>query len=562
VTQNQSTDQPTGQQAMTRIVLLAALAASLLAFGLYLLTLHPGVGPSLDSMELQIAALVRGVIHPPGSPQYLMLGSAAMSVLPGPNPAYRLNLLSAIFAAAAVGITFLLTYRLTRGLVVSLFASLLLALSPRLWYQASIAELYALNAFYISLVLYLLVTWHQTRQPAAYWAATAVYAFSFGNHLTMILLLPVFLYTVESTDRSMLIRLRNLAITIGIVLLAAAQYLYIPIRAAASPPFCNYCPTGGGLRVLLDYLTGGPFKSQMFALSPREILERIPEAIGLIGRQFMPWGAALLIVGIWELFQKHVEYAWMFVLGMVAELVFVLAYAIPDWHDFLTPVYVIATPLIGYGTLRLVEKIHPEIETLLLKRHPQTMNFAIVGMVMLMGAVLLTSFYAYLPAVDQSEDTGYMVNSRALLEQAEPGAWVLMPHPNSPAFYYSWAVRYTSLAENLPLDLSLIAAPEVDPPPGPEPTYIPWSAAEDALILDAMREGDQQVFVLDWADDRFEGWGLLPVCVPDTDTIAGYEVAAVMEDGHPTPLVDPARWAAIESYVVFDGSEPFVCPAE
>ncbi len=552
---------------MTRIVLLAALAASLLALGLYLLTLHPGVGPSLDSMELQIAALVRGVIHPPGSPQYLMLGRAAMSVLPGPNPAYRLNLLSALFAAAAVGVTFLLTYRLTRGLVVSLFASLLLTLSPRLWYQASIAELYSLNALYVSLVLYLLVTWHQTRHPAAYWAATAVYAFSFGNHLTMILLLPVFLYAVESTDRSMLICPRNLAITIGIVLVAAAQYLYIPIRAAASPPFCNYCPTTSGTfvengRAILDYLTGGPFKSQMFALSLRDILERIPEAIGLIGRQFMPWGAALLIVGIWELFQKHVEYAWMLVLGMVAELVFVLAYAIPDWHDFLTPVYVIATPLVGYGTLRLVEKIRPEIETFLLKRRPQTMNLAVVGMVVLIGAVLFTSFYAYLPAVDQSDDTGYMVDSRALLDQAEPGAWVLMPHPNSPAFYYSWAVRYTSLAENLPPDLSLVAAPEVDPPPGPEPTYIPWSAAADALTIDALKNGDQQIFVLDWADDRFEGWGLLPICVPDTDSIAGYEVAAVMEDGHPTPLVDLARWAAIESHVVFDGSEPFECPAE
>ncbi|MBN1119983.1 MAG: DUF2723 domain-containing protein [Anaerolineae bacterium] len=562
MTKTQSTEQP----VITRIVLLAALAASLLALGLYLLTLHPGVGPSLDSMELQIAALVRGVIHPPGSPQYLMLGSAAMSVLPGPNPAYRLNLLSAIFAATAVGVTFLLTYRLTHGMAVSLFASLLLALSPRLWYQASIAELYSLNALYVSLVLYLLVTWHQTRQPAAYWAATTVYAFSFGNHLTMLLLLPVFLYTVESTDRAILTRPRNLAITTGIVLVAAAQYLYIPLRAAAVSPFCNYCPNTSGTfiengRALLDYLTGGPFKSQMFALSLREILERIPEAIGLIGRQFMPWGAALLVVGIWELFQKQVEYAWMLVLGMVAEIMFVLAYAIPDWHDFLTPVYVIATPLIGYGTLQLVEKIHPEIETLF-KSRPSTRNLTVVGMVVLMAAALLTSFYAYFPAVDQSEDTGYMVNSRALLEQAEPGAWVLMPHPNSPAFYYSWAVRYTSLAENLPPDLSLVAAPEVDPPPGPEPTYIPWSAAEDALILDAMREGDQQVFVLDWADDRFEDWGLLPVCVPDTDAIAGYEVAAVMEDGHPTPLVDSTRWAAIESTVVFDGSEPFVCPAE
>src|SRR5690606_39281180 len=71
------------------LVLVAAIAVALLALGFYLRTLHPGVGPSLDSMELQIAAKVGGVIHPPGSPPYLMPGKLVMHASLGSIAAYR-----------------------------------------------------------------------------------------------------------------------------------------------------------------------------------------------------------------------------------------------------------------------------------------------------------------------------------------------------------------------------------------------------------------------------------------------------------------------------------------
>ena len=47
---------------------------------------------------------------------------------------------------------------------------------------------------------------------------------------------------VEITDRSMLLRPRNLALVLLIVLASALQYLYIPIRVAANPPFCMPMP--------------------------------------------------------------------------------------------------------------------------------------------------------------------------------------------------------------------------------------------------------------------------------------------------------------------------------
>ncbi len=548
-----------------RIILLAALAVALLTLGAYLQTLHPGVGPSLNSIELQIAALVAGIIHPPGSPQYLVLGHLAMQALPGVNAAYRLNLMSALFSAAAAGVGVLLTYRLTQSLAVSIFASVTVAFGPRLWYLSSISELYALNALYVVLVLYCLLTWHQTRKPAAFWAAVVIYALSFGNHLSMILLLPVFLYTVEITDRAMLLRPRNLAITAVIVAASAMQYLYIPLRAAAHPALCNYCPAGGSFAgSLFDYLTGGPFKSQMFALPRRDVLARLPESLGQFTMQFWPWGLALGIVGIWEMFQRQVEVAWMLVLGLVAEYVFVITYAIPDWHDFLTPCYVIFAPLMGYGAHRLWELLQPQVKALSIRGQNLAAN---VYPSMLLGLAALSvgvSLYTYFPVVDQSTHTDFITNAATLLDHAQPGAWLVMPHPNSPAFYYSWAVEYEMLARDRAAGLStpslvVISAPEVDLPPGPAPYYMRWVEGEPLLTPDALKGTGQQVFVLDWIDTRVINWGLLPVCTRE-GAITGYEVAAMPgADSQPVVLIDPARWEQVKAYVTFGGNT-FTCP--
>lgn len=551
------------QTHVPRIALLAALAVALLALALYLRTLHPGVGPSLDSIELQIAALVRGVIHPPGSPQYLMLGTLAMQALPGPSAAARLNLMSALLGAATVGVTFLLAYRVTRSGVSAGFAALLLAMAPRLWYQSSIAELYTLNAFYVALVLYLLVAWHQNHRPLAYWAAAAVYALSFGNHLSMILLLPAFIYVVEITDRTMLLKPRNLAITAVIVIAAALQYLYIPARVAAQPPFCNYCPIVAGETVsnpawLVNYLTGGPFKGGFFAVPRADLLARLPESIGQLARQFMPWGVALGFAGVWELFQRRTAVAWTLVLGLAAEYLFVLGYNIPDWHDFLTPVYVIFAALVGYGAQRVWELLRPQASALL-KQNRRVAGYAYPVVLIALAALALgVSLYAHLPLVDQSDDTAYEVRARALLDQAEPGVWVLMPRSNSPAFYYSWAVRYVALARGQAI--SVVSAPEVDPPPGPPPGYIRWADAEGELAPEALIESGRQVFALEWADERLAGLGLLAVCTGG-DEIAGYEVVAVERGGEIAPLVDAARWERISGDVAFDGSAA-ACPAE
>jgi hypothetical protein len=509
-------------------------------------------------MELQIAVLVNGVIHPPGSPQYLLLGKLAMAVFPGPNRAYRLNLLSALSAAVTIGFVFLLTYRLVarpgkkwQPLVISSFAAMSLAIAPRLWYQASIAELYALNALYVATVSYFLLTWNQTRKSAAFWAGITLYALSFGNHTSMILLLPMVALAILLTDPSVLFRPRNVILVILLGIASAAQYAVIPLRAGANAPFCNFCPSLAGLP---GYLTGGGFKHAFFALPKREILARLPESIGQANLQFMPWGYALGVIGLWELLRKNKRVAWLWIVGLVAEYVFVISYAIPDWHDFLTPCYVLFAPLIGYGSLRLLEAVFPPVT-----QQPMWMRQTGLALMTLAGvATVGITLLANLPVVDQSDLTQFDTESHALLEGASPGAWLIMPSPNSAAYYYSWAVRYTAFEEQIE-EFSAIAPPELDPPPGPAPAYRSWATVADRLSVQGLTQEPRQVFLVDASDPRAAEYVLLPICVQGTDVIAGYEVVGVIDGEAGIPLVSSERWASIES-LVNQAGEAAHCP--
>ena len=528
------------------LILSTALIAAF-ALAIYLWTLHPGVGPSLDSIELQMAVLTRGIIHPPGSPQYIMLGSLAMRVLPGANAAARLNLMSALTGSAMIAVTYLLAHRLTESIPASAFAALTLAIAPRIWYQSSITELYTLNGLYVALTLYLLLTWHQTHHRTLFWAATVVYALSFGNHTSMILLLPAYLLAIWFTDRSIL-RPHTLLIVAAIIILAALQYVYIPLRAAEQPPLCNFCPAPGDL---FDYLTGGGFKRQFFGVPRRLMITRLSESIGLFNRQFLPWGYALGVIGLWELARRHFRVAMLFALALLAEYAFVIGYDIPDWHDFLTPAYVIFTPLVAYGALRLWQIIVAAIEDEPIHRrlsHTRLINVSgIVLAVVAVGALIVTVLVHY-PQVNQRDLTAMMENGEALVAYADSDARLLVPLTSSAAYYYGgWAIPYLAQVEGK--TLTAIMPPEIDPPPGPAPYYARWSDAESTFTA-----ASTQLLIIDPADPRIEGSSLLPICVPHTDIIAGYEVVAA-----PDPLVPPDRWLQIEPYI-FTPGETASCP--
>ncbi|MDE2491631.1 MAG: DUF2723 domain-containing protein, partial [Elusimicrobia bacterium] len=121
----------------------AVLAA---AFSFYLGGAYPAIAPR-DSADLASTAMTLGVAHPPGYPLYSLLGRGWLTLLPWGNPAYRLNVLSALAGAAAVAMLFALVRR-HAGTAGALAAAAVWTLSAPLWKFSLLEEMYSLHALF------------------------------------------------------------------------------------------------------------------------------------------------------------------------------------------------------------------------------------------------------------------------------------------------------------------------------------------------------------------------------------------------------------------------------
>src|SRR3712207_6543822 len=121
-------------------------AVAVLVGILYIGTLTPTVLPystpdTLDSPMLQAEVSVLGVGHPTGYPTYMMLTHLFTS-LPLGDPAYRVNLASAVYGVAAVLVVYLAGLRLGGKSVAAAAGALAFGFSGAFWEQAVIAEVY------------------------------------------------------------------------------------------------------------------------------------------------------------------------------------------------------------------------------------------------------------------------------------------------------------------------------------------------------------------------------------------------------------------------------------
>ena len=141
----------------------------LLSLILYLFTLTPRICAG-DSGELTTAIYNLGAAHPPGYPLYTMLGKI-FTYIPVGTIAYRVNLLSAVFAALTIPFLFLFLVKLLqtsleklspmRDRIIAAVAGLLFAVSQTNWSQAVISEVYALNIFFAPLLLFSILVWQE-----------------------------------------------------------------------------------------------------------------------------------------------------------------------------------------------------------------------------------------------------------------------------------------------------------------------------------------------------------------------------------------------------------------
>jgi len=269
-----------------------AILTGLFAFLIYLTTLAPSV-IQIDSGELSAVQATLGIAHPTGYPLFTLTGYLFSLIPLGISKAYQLNLLSGIWSSLGVGI-FTHTSKIilnnlksfspavkqepvktpgkkkkkgkkdfssqdkipaneaveirdetweTKKYPAAVSAGLILAFGRTYWFQSTSVEVYSLQVFLFSLLIFSLVKSFLYNGNASdftiknpwLWFAFFL-ALGFSNHMTTLLILPgaAYLYFLKYrfSKKSFKSLLPVLAVFFPVLILL---YLYLPVRASQDP---------------------------------------------------------------------------------------------------------------------------------------------------------------------------------------------------------------------------------------------------------------------------------------------------------------------------------------
>jgi tetratricopeptide (TPR) repeat protein len=201
------------------------------SFLVYLFTTSPTVYLG-DSGEFITSAFCLGNPHNSGYPLYVLIGKI-FSMIPVGNVAFRLNLMSAFFGALTVWLTYRSTMWMTRSFVPAFSASLLLAFSATFWSQTAFAEVYTLHAFFVALIITMLMWWHSSMSFNRLLVFAFVVGLSFGNHMQTVMLAPAVFVFILWSDHKVLLNVRHFLLLTFFLALGLSVYLYLPIRTEA-----------------------------------------------------------------------------------------------------------------------------------------------------------------------------------------------------------------------------------------------------------------------------------------------------------------------------------------
>ncbi len=422
------------------------------ALALYVRTLAPSVAFLFDdSLEFQLVGYKLAIAHPTGYPLYTLL-LKLFTFIPLGDAAYRANLLSAVCAALAVALVYLIVLQLTRSVFAALASAAMLAASPVFWSQAVIAEVYALNALFVAAIIGVASgEWRvkdDGRQPDNSSLVTRLSSLAFlvglalTHHRTIILLAPALVIFVDfdpSTSHRTSLRslveqskitpereARSGTVPVAVsangedqrskiirpiltLLVPLLLYLYIPLRGSVGSLDGTYqnTPDSFARWVLASnynlFLTQNPFNENHATLF----------FANLFVDQFGWLGVVLALVGlaalfkvtsdewrvtspIWSLATRHSWRAWFFAVAFLTYLAFVLVYRVPDVEVFAIPAFLIEAILIGFGVSALM----------------QTSGRARVLVCVLLLLALALNFYASFPSAFAANDLSHKTDVR------------------------------------------------------------------------------------------------------------------------------------------------------
>jgi hypothetical protein len=434
-----------GGRVRVAVISLAGLGVFALVLVLYLKTLSPTVlylqDPKLlDAVMIQMQVAVLGITHPTGYPTYLML-THLFTYMPFGDPAYRVNLASAVYAALAVVAVYAAGLLLSRRIVAAAAGALVFGLGTALWSQAVIAEVYTLNALLISATIVVLLLWREYRRDRYLLVSAFMMGLCLTDHLTSGLLLPGSLLLVVLVDRRTLANVRFILKGALLFLLGLTPYLYLPIRAAMDPPMDANNPTN--LERFWYVVSGGDLTGSFFSFGPSELPERMLFYWGHLLDNVNPLMVVFALTGAVVVLLKDRATGMFLSFLFLCWLFYAVENDIPDVGLYFIPTYLVLSIWAAAGLGALLAEAEALATGL-----PRVTRWAVLG--------ALSALLLFLPLPGLGETYARVDMSGVYRGQKEIEAVAADAAPNATILHHRSSMWYMVLVEKRRTDLTIV----------------------------------------------------------------------------------------------------------
>jgi 4-amino-4-deoxy-L-arabinose transferase-like glycosyltransferase len=426
--------------------LVAALGVAGFAFVLYLGTLAPTVlyyeRPELiDAAMLQVHAPVLGITHPTGYPSWTILAHL-FTYLPFGDPAYRVNLASAVFGAAAVFVLFFAGRQLSGRILAGAVGSLAFAVGNVFWSQAVIAEVYTLNTLFVASVVLVLLLWRDTRRDRYLLAAAFLMGLSLTNHVTSGLFLPTAALFVCALDWRKLLDWRLVLGGAGLFVLGLAPYLYLPVRALIGSPVYEADPSS--FARFFELVAGREFGIRFGTFGSEEFLWRLVSLWGYLLEEFHVGLLLVAAVGVVTMLLRDRAGALLVGMPFLGWLIYAIGFDIFDYFIYFIPSYLMLGLFVAVGAVTVLEGAER-----LVAGTPSLFRTATPALV---SVALL-----YLAVADVGEDYSLEDRSRDLTGRRIVEAVAQKTAPDAIVLHHRSPLPYMILVEERRADLTLVS---------------------------------------------------------------------------------------------------------
>lgn len=401
----------------TPLVALAAFVGGLVVYGL---TAAPGVQGG-DSGEFQFVGHILGLPHPPGYPLFALVSKLWTLLVPVGEVARRVNLLSAVCAAGALGAVAWAGSRVAgprpAGAAGGLVAAAWLALAPSWWGQATIASVRPLTGFFLAALLAALASYGAGRRPATLYAAAAIFGFGLTHHVPSLApAAPVAALYVLTVDPGIVRRPGQIGKALLAAVLPLLVYLYLPIRSAMGASFDASHPTT--VRAFLDLVTARGFAGDMLFFDPLSV-SRLEMGRQILLTNVGAFGLVLAALGAVATLATRPRW-FILTAGVAAVNLYIsLSYRAPVIADYLIPTYVVLGLWVGALAALIARPWAP---------------LALLGL--LLGAPPLLYAAEHWSSFDRSRDTADERFLRDAFATAAPNSTILTDWEHATVLWY------------------------------------------------------------------------------------------------------------------------------